>query len=113
MARHAAITPGTPTQVAHPWRAAARTVAAYVVLLVPVLPAIIGLVNEHFAPYLPDSWELTLAAVATFIRVLLGLITRLMALPNLQPVLEKLRLGTGVEKEVQPRPLYRQDELDV
>jgi len=95
--RHIAV--GTPTQVAHPWKAAVRTAAAYVAGAVLVLIVAIPVVNDVMGEYLPDAWEAWLTAAAAFLGALVTLVTRLMALPQLQDFLERLGLGTGVENE--------------
>lgn len=93
------ITPGTPTQVAHPGRATLRTVAAWVTAAVLFLVVAIPVVLEVAGDQLPDGWAAWLAGALGVLTTLVTLVTRLMQLPQAQPFLELLGLGTGVEKE--------------
>lgn len=97
MGKHVA--PGTPTQVAHPMKAVLRTVFAYVVAVGGFLVAAIPLVQDVLGPYLPEGWGAWLAGAAALLGAVMGLVTRLMALAEAQPLLEKIGLGTGVEDE--------------
>lgn len=90
---------GTPTQVAHPWKATIRTVVAYLVVVVPALIVAIPVVQDQLGAYLPESWSLWLTGAAGFLAALVGAVTRLMALHQVQALLAKVGLGTGVEKE--------------
>ena len=85
--------PRIPTQIAHPWRATARTVVAWVVAVVVFLVAAIPIALEVAGPYLPPWFAGALAAALTVLTVLVTLATRLMQLPQAQPFLEILRLG--------------------
>lgn len=93
------ITPGTPTQVAHPWKATLRTVVAYVVALVPVLVIAIPIITDGLGPYLPEGWVAWLLGAAAFLATLVAVVTRLMAVQQVQSFLAMLGLGTGVERE--------------
>ena len=92
-------TPGTPTQVAHPWRAAVRTIVAYLAVVIPALVVAIPVIADQLGPYLPEAWAAWLLGAATFLATLVGLATRLMALPQVQAALETIGLGTGVHAE--------------
>ena len=97
------ITPGTPTQVAHPGKATLRTAVATVVgvilTLAVVLPVVTLILGEELGNYLPDAAEAWLFAASAFVVALAAAITRIMAIPALQPYLTKIGLGTGVERE--------------
>ena len=93
--------PHVPTQIAHPWRATARTVAAWVAAVVLFLVVAIPIVIEVAGPYLPDWFAAALAGTLTILTVLVTLATRLMQLPQMQPFLDLLRLG--------PRPHVPED----
>lgn len=97
MAKHVAV--GTPTQVAHPWKATARTGVAYLLAAIAFLAAALPLITEHLGEYLPPSWQAWLTGAVAFLVAVATLITRLMALAKAQDFLAKIGLGTGVEKE--------------
>lgn len=90
---------GTPTQVAHPWRAVVRTIAAYLVVAVPALLLIIPIVQDELGPYLPESWIVWLGTTAAVLAALVGAVTRIMAIPGVQKLLDMVGLGTGVASE--------------
>lgn len=97
MAKH--IATGTPTQVAHPAKAALRTAVAYALAAAGFLALAIPILIDTMGPYLPESWAAWLAGAVAFLVALATLITRLMALAAAQDFLAKIGLGTGVEKE--------------
>lgn len=70
----------TPTQVAHPWRATARTVIQFLIGLASVLPLIAaGIYNDpEQAPVIVGQ---VLAVAATF--------TRVMAIPKVEEFLRQ------------------------
>lgn len=87
------ITPETPaTQVAHPWRATARTVLAALlaaaVLLPAVMPAITAWAEEH-AGILPEWATAGIAAASVAVAATAGLITRILAVPGVNAWLEE------------------------
>lgn len=85
--------------MAHPMKAVLRTVFAYTVAVGGFLIAAIPLVQDALGPYLPEGWGAWLAGAAALLGAVMGLLTRLMALAEAQPLLEKIGLGTGVESE--------------
>lgn len=91
--------PGTPTQVAHPGKAVVRTVGAYVLAALAVVIAAIPIVEDTLGPYLPEEWVAWLVGAAAVLGAVQAAITRIMALGQLQDLLSKIGLGTGVEKE--------------
>lgn len=90
----------TPTQVAHPWKAALRTAVQ------TLLPLILGLmiagpeIVEAFADVPTDgaAWA-TLGGVAVGLSAVAGALARVAAIPAVEKVLIRLGLGTGVETE--------------
>lgn len=93
--------PGAPTQVAHPIRAVVRTVVqvgipTFLTLLL-VVPLIIEAILQE--PSLPDGVRAWLVGLAAAITAISGVLTRIMAIPALQPWLERIGLGTGVDEE--------------
>lgn len=100
MAKH--IANGVPTQVAHPWKATARTAVAYLLAAIGFLSAALPILQEVMGEYLPPSWGAWITAAVAFLVALATLITRLMALAKAQDFLAKIGLGTGVEKEPLP-----------
>lgn len=107
MSKH--IAPRTPTQVAHPGKAALRTAVAYVLAAIAFLSAAIPIVTDTLGEYLPDAWEAWLAGAVVFLVAVATLITRLMALAKAQGFLAKIGLGTGVESEA---PAYTPPTTD-
>lgn len=92
MAKH--IATGTPTQIAHPWKAVVRTfVAAAVGIGVAWLVRTLGVDLTALSQPIIDS--LTAGAWA----IALGLTQWLLTRPRLQPVWAAIGLGTGVENE--------------
>lgn len=98
MAKHLATPTTTPTQVAHPWRAALRTfVAAAVGVTLAWLVRTLGIDLTGMSEPIIDS--LTAAAWAAGTGFVQWLLTR----PRLLPFFEVVGLGTGFETE--PAPL--------
>lgn len=97
MSKH--IAARTPTQVAHPGKAALRTAVAYTLAAISFLALAIPIITDTLGDYLPDSWEAWLTGAVVFLVAVATLITRLMALAKAQDFLAKIGLGTGVEKE--------------
>ncbi|MEV4902339.1 hypothetical protein AB0K08_13480 [Citricoccus sp. NPDC055426] len=95
------IEPGTPTQVAHPAKATVRTVVqtlvavaiGVVVLGPPIIDAILA------EPLVPDELRGALLAVSAVVVAIGGIATRIMAIPGVNRLLERIGLGTGVENE--------------
>ncbi|MFB2571357.1 hypothetical protein [Micrococcus sp. IITD107] len=93
------ITPGTPTQVAHPGRAMVRTAASYALAALAIVIAAIPVIQETLGPHLPEAWVAWLVGAAALLGAVHTAVTRIMALDQLQDALRKLGLGTGVETE--------------
>lgn len=90
----AALTGGTPTQVAHPWRSVIRTLVAWLVGLgVAALARWVGIDLTDLAPAMVDS--ITVGAWALATAFAQWVLTR----PVVVRVLEFTPLSTGVETE--------------
>lgn len=86
--------PGTPTQVAHPWRAVVRTlVASAVGVALAWLVRSVGIDLTALSEPMVDSLTTAVWVAGT------GLVQWLLTRPRLQPVLAVIGLSTGVEKE--------------
>ncbi|WP_313816330.1 hypothetical protein [Citricoccus sp.] len=86
--------PGTPTQVAHPWKAVLRTiVAAAVGVALAWLVRVLGIDLTALSQPIIDSLTASAWVAGT------GLVQWLLTRPRLQPFLQAIGLGTGVEKE--------------
>ncbi len=98
------ITAGTPTQVAHPWRAVLRTVAAFIAgsLTTAVLGWVLATFGLDLSQYENAMVEsITLAIVTAFS----GFFTWLMARPRVNAFIERVLpwLATGVHTESEVR----------
>lgn len=88
------------TQQEHPWRAAARTAVQVLIALPTVLLGVAGVLalvaQDAFAEYLPDGWAAWLLASSLVVAALAGLLSRIMAFPAVDAVLDRvLRLGSA------------------
>ncbi|MBZ4369782.1 hypothetical protein LAN13_24075, partial [Mycobacterium tuberculosis] len=61
------IEPGTPTQVAHPWRAVVRTVASYALSALAIVIAAIPVIQGTLGPHLPEAWVAWLVGAAALL----------------------------------------------
>lgn len=88
-----AVKAGTPTQVAHPWRAVARTVVAWVVGAAALAPLIYEAIVQADAAS-ATGWAAVALGVA-------GAVTRVAALPQVEAFLQRFLpwLATGVHVE--------------
>lgn len=95
--------PGTPTQVAHPGKATIRTVVQNVLSAILVgaivAPIVLGIIGDELGDYVPASAMTVLIAGVAALVAISAAITRIMAIPQLQPFLVSIGLGTGVESE--------------
>lgn len=94
---------GTPTQVAHPWKASLRTaVQTFIPLALGVVMAGPEIV-EAFAdvPTEGAAWA-TAGGVAAALAAVAGGIARVAAIPAVERVLERVGLDTGVKNEPLP-----------
>ncbi|MEE6295213.1 hypothetical protein [Georgenia wangjunii] len=95
--------PGTPTQVAHPWKATLRTLVANLLAALAAWPALVGLLTETVGPYLPENWVAWLGGTLGAVAAAAAFLTRIMAAPWAQRWLTLIGLGTGVESEPRHR----------
>lgn len=88
------------TQQQHPLRAAART---FVQVWLPglavallVVPEVVGIIMEESGDALPDNLRLVLAGIATAAAVMSAILARIMAIPAVDRLLERvLSLGSA------------------
>ena len=99
----------TPTQVAHPWRAALRTAVAVLLSLALVLPivwAIIGEELEKVGWAIPEPVGTVVGVIIAAITAAAAIVTRVMAIPAVSDWLTRLNLGpTPAGVETQPEPI--------
>lgn len=91
--------PTTTTQQAYPWRAVLRTVVQ-VLLAAPIILTVLALVlatiaQDPFAEFLPGSAVVWLLGASAFLAGLSGVIARVMAIPQVDRWLARLRLGSA------------------
>jgi hypothetical protein len=94
MAEHVA-----PTQVVHPWRAALRT---FVQVLVPALllvltvgPEVLEIIATQLKGQVPEGFLSWLLAASLFLATLASILARIMAIPQVNALLGKLKLDAG------------------
>ncbi len=88
--------PGVPTQIAHPWRAAVRTALAVLVGLSIVLPIAWQIVGDELAKHgwsVPDNVAAVAAVVIASVSVAAGIVTRIMAIPQVSDLLTRAGIG--------------------
>ena len=86
----------TPTQVAYPWRAAVRTAIAVLVGLSVVLPVAWGIVGDELAKHgwvVSDDVSGVVAAIIAGVSVAAGIVTRIMAIPQVSDLLTRAGIG--------------------
>ena len=93
----------TPTQVAHPWRAALRTAVAVLLGLALVLPIVWAIIGEELAKVgwaIPEPVGTVVGVIIAAITAAAAIVTRVMAIPAVSDWLTRLNLGptpAGVE----------------
>lgn len=88
------VTPGIPTQVAHPWRAVVRTfVAAAVGVALAWVARTVGVDLTQWEQGITDSVTAAAWAVGT------GVVQWALSHPRLQGFLRVIGLDTGVDRE--------------
>jgi len=96
MADHVAI---IPSQVVHPWRAAFRTFVQVfvpaVMLVLTVGPAVLQIIAEQFRGLVPDGFITWLLGASVFLATLAATVARIMAIPQVNALLERIKLGAG------------------
>ena len=84
------------TQQRHPWRAAARTALEVALALAALLIAVGPLLADFIEQFWPGSPAVPwIAAAVVFVSSLAALLARLAALPQVDALLERLKLGSS------------------
>ena len=86
----------TPTQVLYPWRAAVRTGLAVLVGLSVVLPVAWGIIGDELAKHgwqVPEPVAAFVAALIAVVSVAAGIVTRIMAIPQVSDLLTRVGIG--------------------
>lgn len=104
----------TPTQVARPWRTTLRTLVQNVLGAILVLGIIAPLVQQiildEAGVHLPERAQAYLAAVVAGIVIVASILTRIMAIPQVEKWLRDRRLLSGLAAEPPAAdPAPRQD----
>ena len=85
-----------PTQVAYPWRAAVRTGIAGLVAVAVVAPIVWGIIAEELTAagvVIPDSVARGVLAGLALLAAASGIVTRIMAIPQVSEALTVIGLG--------------------
>lgn len=90
-----------PTQTRRPWRATIRTIFAVGIPAILLLPTVFEIIVDGMGANLPPSVSSWLLAAGAFVTVLAGVITRIMALPQVELL---LRMLPGGFLAAQPKP---------
>ena len=97
-----------PTQVKYPWRAALRTVLAYVVAAGIVEPVVWAIAQDTLGPYLSPQVITAVAWAVGLIVAVSAFVTRVIAIPQVNAWLTKLGVGatpaTVAQAETEPDP---------
>lgn len=102
-------TQGTePTQVRRPARAVIRTALAVGIPAILLLPTIIQMIIEELGPQLPASVTAWLVGAGAAITAVAALITRILALPQVELVLRQLP-GALFAAQPLPKPADHDD----
>ena len=92
-----------PTQVKYPWRAALRTVLAYVVAAGIVVPAVWSIAQDTLAGYLSPEVVTAAAWTVGLIVAVSAFVTRVIAIPQVNAWLTKLGVGATPAPDA-PKP---------
>jgi len=96
MADHIAI---IPSQVVHPWKASVRTflqvLLSAVTLVLTLGPAILQILAEQLKGQVPDGFTAWLLGASVFLAALAGAFARIMAIPQVNQLLGRIRLDAG------------------
>ena len=98
----------TPTQVAHPWRAALRTAVAVLLglaLVLPIVWAIIGEELEKVGWAIPEPVGTVVGVIIAAVTAAAAIVTRVMAIPAVSDWLTKMHLGPTPAGKTQPEPI--------
>lgn len=87
-----------PTQILHPWITTARTILQtlvgailWLITVVIVLATVAPQILDALAAVLPPEWLAWLAGAIAFLGALAGALTRIMAIPQVNALLGRLR----------------------
>lgn len=97
-----------PTQTRRPWRATLRTALAVGIPAILLLPTIVQAAIEELGPHLPPSMTKWLVAAGAIITAVAALITRIMALPQVELLLRRLP-AAAFAAQPQPKPIDRDE----
>lgn len=92
-----------PTQVKYPWRAALRTVLAYLVAAGIVVPAVWSIAQDTLAGYLSPEVITAAAWTVGLIVAVSAFVTRVIAIPKVNAWLTKLGVGATPAPDA-PKP---------
>ena len=99
----------TPTQVAHPWRAALRTAVAVLLGLALVLPIVWAIIGEELGKVgwvIPEPVGTVVGVIIAAVTAAAAIVTRVMAIPAVSDWLTRLHLGpTPAGVGTQPEPI--------
>ena len=86
-----------PSQVAYPWRSTLRTMVQVgiptLVTLLLVVPEIIEILLDGYGESVPDGLRTWLLSASALIVATSGVLARVMAIPAVNSILERVRLG--------------------
>ena len=98
----------TPTQVAHPWRAALRTAVAVLLSLALVLPIVWAIIGEELGKVgwaIPEPVGTVVGIIIAAITAAAAIVTRVMAIPAVSDWLTRFNLGPTPAGKTQPEPI--------
>lgn len=100
-----------PPAIWYPWQRVIRTILAAIVVLVPILNATLPLVASAFeADGVPPAVFLTVNGIVAGCLVVLGVVSRLMAIPVVNDFLTKLGAGSVPKTALTPAGHVRKPE---
>lgn len=83
------------TQILHPWRTVARTVAWYVLAVLGALAAAGPILSETLGAQLPAGWLAVAAQVSGIAGAVLAAVQRIVLIPSVAAIIDRMGLGTG------------------
>lgn len=90
---------GTPSQVAHPWRAMFRTVLQVLIpgllLVIFAGPAVLQILAEELGAVFPPGFIMWLLGASAVLSALAGALSRVAALPQVNAWLARFKLDAG------------------
>lgn len=90
-----------PTQTRRPWRATLRTVLAVGIPALLLLPTVFEILVDELGGTLPPQVTQYLVLIGAFVTALAAVITRILALPQVEALLRRLPAAAFA---AQPRP---------